>query len=45
MSTLATVVGFLMLAWMFVGPLVGYAIRDRGWRIRSPLARSDEEEA
>lgn len=43
MDLFATVIGFLVLIWMFAGPLVGYALAVRGWRFRSPLTRSDEE--
>lgn len=46
MDAFAMLVGFIVLAWMFVGPLVGYAVAVRGWRFRSPLTRDgDGEEA
>ena len=44
MDVIATVVGVVVLAWMFVGPLVGYSVAVRGWRVRSPLTRDHEEE-
>ena len=44
MDVVAIVVGLLILLWCFVGPLVGYTLRDRGWHFRSPLARGEEDE-
>jgi len=44
MDLVAAVIGGFVLVWMFVGPLVGYTIRDRGWRFRSPFARSTEDD-
>lgn len=43
MDLIATAIGVLVLVWIFVGPLVGYSLAVRGWRIRSPLAREHEE--
>jgi len=44
MDLVATVIGGFVLVWMFAGPLVGYAIRDRGWRFQSPFTRSTEDD-
>lgn len=44
MDVIATAVGVVVLAWIFVGPLVGYSVAVRGWRIRSPFTRDSEEE-
>lgn len=44
MDWVATLVGLLLLAWMFLGPLVGYALAVRGWRLRAPLTRQSDEE-
>ena len=41
MDLLALVIGLMVMVWMFVGPLVGYAVAVRGWRIRSPLSREE----
>jgi hypothetical protein len=43
MDAIATIFGVLVLIWIFVGPLVGYALAVRGWRFRSPLTRDMEE--
>lgn len=45
MDLVAMIVGIVILAWIPIGPLVGYMIAVRGWRIRSPLARSTDEES
>lgn len=42
MDLVATGIGVLVLLWMFLGPIVGYTIRDRGWKLRSPFTRSDD---
>ena len=46
MDAVATIVGVLVLVWMFIGPLVGYALAVRGYRLRTPLTRDhgDAEE-
>jgi hypothetical protein len=43
MDAIATVVGLLVLIWIFLGPMVGYALAVRGWRFRSPLTRDTED--
>lgn len=43
MDLVATTLGLIVLLWMFIGPLVGYVVRDRGWRFRSPFTRADDE--
>jgi hypothetical protein len=44
MDVIATVIGVLVLIWMFAGPLVGYTLAVRGWRFRSPLVRDEESD-
>lgn len=46
METIATIVGVVILAWIPIGPIVGYVVARRGWRIRSPIVRGggDDEE-
>lgn len=44
MNTAATIIGIMLLIWIFVGPLVGYAVALRGWRIRSPFHRAEDED-
>lgn len=41
MDMLALVIGLMVMVWLFVGPLVGYALAVRGWRFRSPLTRDE----
>jgi hypothetical protein len=45
MDLVATIFGLLVLAWLFLGPFVGYTLAVRGWRFRSPLTREDETES
>lgn len=44
MDIIATVIGVIVLLWIIVGPMVGYAVAVRGWRFRSPLTRSEEDQ-
>lgn len=44
MDVVATIAGVGVLVWMFVGPLVGYSIALRGWRIRWPFTRAHDED-
>lgn len=43
MDVVATAIGVVVLVWIFLGPLVGYTLAARGWRLRSPLARQSDE--
>jgi hypothetical protein len=42
MDLFANIVGIVVLLWIFIGPLVGYALAVRGWRFQSPMTRVDE---
>jgi len=44
MDLVAMVIGIAVLLWIFIGPLVGYTLAVRGWRIQSPIVRGHEEE-
>lgn len=44
MELAAQIVGIGILIWCFVGPLVGYAVAIRGWRLRSPFTRDETTE-
>ena len=44
MDLVALIVGVLVLLWIFIGPLVGYTLAVRGWRIQSPLTREPDHE-
>lgn len=45
MDLVATIVGIIVLLWIFIGPLVGYTLAVRGWRFQSPIVRGHEEES
>ena len=45
MEAAATVLGVAILLWVPIGPLVGYLVAVRGWRLRSPLTRGNDEES
>lgn len=45
MDLVATTIGLVVLAWIFIGPMVGYTLAVRGWRVRSPFTRTDDGDA
>jgi hypothetical protein len=44
MDVVATVLGIVILLWIPIGPIVGYALAVRGYRFQSPIARHEEED-